>query len=455
MNNRPRTPSRKAGKKKTGNTALIITLVIAIAIVAAAVFFAGNLIRGIITGPSTDTGGSFYTGTDTGDDTGDDTDSDPLSRKSGVFNFLVLGKDKVGYNTDVIMLVNFDAENGAASILQIPRDTYMRLNGVGHKMNSNLARIRTQKVSEGATKNADKVALEEYCNILQNSLNVKIDFYIMIDLTCFRNIVDHIGGVTVTLPNALNYEDPYQGLSIHLPAGTHTLTGEQAEGFIRFRAGYAMADIGRIDAQKIFMSAFIRQIKENLTVSSAINIASELMKSVTTDLKLEDVGYFVTKVFDLDFSKVNMMTMNGTAYKNGMYYIMCRDTMYQMVNTYFNVYQNEIPEEYFDVDKIFTNPTENQINELYLMDSPPLETFVKTMENINNDGIYIPMVPTKPVVQPEDTEAVTDVIAPVEPDDTDASDIDAPETDGVDTSDVSDFTPEEPDDTELDDQLFD
>ena len=444
MNNKPRKPSRKAQGKSKGRAALIITLIIAVAVVAGAIFGVGYLVKRMIEGPVTDTGDSYYTGT--GEVTGDDTTSDggdaPLERKDGVFNFLVLGQDKVGYNTDVLMIVNFDTSNGAASILQIPRDTYMRLNGVGHKINSNLARIRNQKVSEGVNKNVDKIALDEYCNLLQNSLNIKIDYYFMIDLVCFRNIVDHIGGVTVTLPNALEYDDPDQNLSIHLPAGTHTLNGVQAEGFIRFRSGYAMADIGRIDAQKIFMSALIRQIKENLTISTAVNIANELIKNVTTDIKLEDIPFFVSKVFDLDFSKVNMMTAHGTAYKNGMYYIMCRDTVYQMADKYFNVYETAIPEEYFDIDKVFTKPSDDQINSLYIVESPPLESFVKTMADINDKGIHIPMVPSKPsVIEPSD-----DTTAVVNPD----PEPDTDNTDETDAADVTDAEITEPADTDND-----
>ena len=46
-------------------------------------------------------------------------------RKNDTYNIMVVGKDRVGSNTDVIMIVNFNAKTQEINILQIPRDTYV------------------------------------------------------------------------------------------------------------------------------------------------------------------------------------------------------------------------------------------------------------------------------------------------------------------------------------------
>ena len=86
--------------------------------------------------------------------------------------------------------------------------------------------------------------------ILARSFGTPIDFYAQLNLDGFVNIVNAIGGVDVYIQEDMDYEDPLQNppLKIHLKKGMQHLDGKKAEQFIRFRYGYAAADIARIDA---------------------------------------------------------------------------------------------------------------------------------------------------------------------------------------------------------------
>ena len=132
---------------------------------------------------------------------------------------------------------------------QIPRDTYAEFNGTYGKINTAYKSFRAAAVR---AKSADptKAALESFADMFSKSFNIPIDFYVLINLKGFKAVVDRIGGVDMYVPYDMHYEDPEQDLYIHINKGQQTLMGDDAEGFVRYRSGYIMADIARGDAQK-------------------------------------------------------------------------------------------------------------------------------------------------------------------------------------------------------------
>jgi LCP family protein required for cell wall assembly len=180
----------------------------------------------------------------------------------GEYNVLVLGHDKEAKLTDVVMLVNVNNNDGKLTVMQIPRDTYFGGKGAPSasvdKVNEIFVTYYRGYLNDGESeKNAYKAALEDTKKLLSDALAVNIDFAAIMDLSGFKNIVDAIGGVTLDVPAPLQYYDEVQDLRIDIPAGRQTLDGDMAEGFVRFREGYVQADLGRINAQKLFMNAFL------------------------------------------------------------------------------------------------------------------------------------------------------------------------------------------------------
>ncbi|MBO5305810.1 MAG: LCP family protein [Clostridia bacterium] len=164
--------------------------------------------------------------------------------KGGVCNLLFLGRDDAAGLCDVLMLVSFDLDFGRLHIVQIPRDTYFSYTA-DHYKKINAA----PRVLGGADKLADELAA---------ALGVGIDGYVEFDLDFVQAAVDAVGGVEIDVPCDMDYDDPAQNLSIHLKKGTQRLTGKEAVGFVRFRSGYARADLGRMDAQKLFLASFAK-----------------------------------------------------------------------------------------------------------------------------------------------------------------------------------------------------
>lgn len=385
-------------------TLLIILGVLVLLLGAAAAYVAISAYKK----PSVDSGG-FYTGRgdretgagaresdrtpQTSDETGSDDPGTQVRRKDNYYTFLVLGKDQVAMNTDVIMLVSYDVASQKVSIAQIPRDTYIRYNGRAHKINAMLYQYYARAQSNGS-KDPMKTALSDFADSLSQSFNTVIDYYIMLDCKGLRSIVDRLGGVEITLPAQLDYDDPAQGLYIHLKKGYQVLTGEQAEQFVRFRHSYLTADIGRLDAQKLFISALIRQFKNNINLSTVTGIASDVYTYVTTDVALSDAIYFGKNALSLDMENISMMTMQGSAIQDShgiWYYVLNRETDHSIINTYFNVYNVEIPAELFDIDLVFTDGSDDKVREIYEASQEKFRDFIRSAEDIDENGVKIPM----------------------------------------------------------------
>ena len=83
--------------------------------------------------------------------------------------------------------------------------------------------------------------------------------YAMVNFDVFARVVDLFGGVDFDVPVDMDYEDPYQDLYIHLKAGEQHLNGEEALQVMRFRSGYAMADLERVNVQRNFVQAAMDQ----------------------------------------------------------------------------------------------------------------------------------------------------------------------------------------------------
>ncbi len=304
--------------------------------------------------------GNSANGTDDGNEIyheGDDTPNSlphtdnattSVTRKDEFYNFLVLAKDKGGGNTDTIMILSFDVDNKAISLLQIPRDTCVNYNKGIRKINSVYS--VGYRNAKGNTEEKTEKGVEALATCLVQNFGIVIDRYVIMDLKGFRAIVDTIGGVDVYVQKDMKYQDEYQDLDINLKAGWNHLNGDKAEDFVRFRKGYVNADLGRMDAQKIFMSAFLKKLFSVSTVKKIPELIGHIMEYVDTDVTLQEATYFGTRLLDLDMSAITMHSLQGTSgshtyYNGASYFSSYKNANIDLVNRYFNVFNKDLGPE--------------------------------------------------------------------------------------------------------------
>lgn len=311
-------------------------------------------------------------------------------RREGVYNFLIAGHDRVAVNTDVLIVASFDTKNNALNLVQIPRDTYADYTTSSYrKINGALS------VYLNETRYDYGKSMEMLMDFLMKNLNIKLDYYALIDLDILQEMVDAIGGVYLTVPADMDFVDPTpdSGFEIHLKAGPQLLNGEQAEQFVRFRYGYVQADIGRNDAQKIFMAAFLKQYKQNLNLSTLTKTVESMIKHVTTNLSVADCVFFAKEALELDMSKVVMVNMPGSDVreKDGLqqwYFVLSRAGALDAVNRFLNVYTADITDSIFDRSYSFSKESNAEFSAIYQTEIKIANEY--NAEDVNQDGIYIP-----------------------------------------------------------------
>lgn len=341
-----------------------------------------------------------------------------IVRDNERINVLILGKDRWAFNTDVMIIASYNVTDGQISMMQIPRDTYIDVGRGNRKANSLLASFYNEALRN---KVADPMAfaIKGMEETFEKVFCITIDYYALMDLNGFVNIVDAMGGVEVDVPFDMKYNDPIQGLKINLKKGLQTLNGDEAEQFIRFRSDYVEGDIGRVDAQKIFIGACISKLKSSFNVSTIAKIAEEVIEFVETDFPLQDLIYYAKKALSVDLGNMVMLTLPGVQGRQydtsgTWYYFTFRDGTISAVNKYFNSYNFDVTAEMFDRDGALYDNDGSYMHSVFL--TPHKEEESYTVEGAEDIYIYKYNYSSKPTTkattakaeETADTTAVSD-----------------------------------------------
>jgi len=328
-------------------------------------------------------------------DTENPTEKDPPVNeyvvKEDVYNILVIGHDDTALLADVVMIVNCDVKNNKISIMQIPRDTLITI-GVSTNKNNEAFSYYYMKAKRAGNDDPYGEAGIQYEQLLEKSLCINIHNRVIMNLAGFQAIVDAMGGVSVNVPYDMEYKDPEQDLYISIPKGWQHLDGYNAMGFVRYREGYVQADLGRVNAQKIFLTAMVNQAKaviKNFDVTAMGNMAQAVWNNLTTDLSVSDILYYAKFIMNVDLEAISMMTLPGDLSSDG-YFVMNRADTLNAVNEYFNIYEKDISNSIFDPRYTFCYTGLQYLCDLYFAESATYFGDVVNADDVNNGSIHIP-----------------------------------------------------------------
>lgn len=221
---------------------------------------------------------------------------DQPTRKEECYTFLLVGMDDGNGNTDTMMVVTYDVKNQHVGVVSVPRDTLVDVPRTIKKINAAYA-------SGG---------IDELKREVSDLLGFPVDHHIIVNLKGFRVLVDKLGGVDFNVPVNMNYDDPVQNLHIHLNKGMQHLDGAKALQLVRFRSGYANADIGRIETQQKFLTALAKKLLSWDSVTKVNEFVDIFAQYVKTDLSVGNLAYFGIAALDMDLETgISMGTLPG------------------------------------------------------------------------------------------------------------------------------------------------
>ena len=311
-------------------------------------------------------------------------DEDPLAADAAVgaqealtqkdrWTVLVMGKDAAAGLTDVMMLASMDTKTGELHLLQIPRDTYADYTSRSYK------KINGAYAALGG---------EELGAFLEEHMGVTVDRYVCVDLSVLGEVVDMVGGVRMNVPADMDYDDPAQGLHIHLKAGEQILDGEAAQMFVRYRSGYALADVGRMDAQKLFLSALAKQTKEGLTLKQTLALVYRCFGKIKTDMSLSDCLALAKQLRSVELENMHMATLPGASARTGgnsgaWYFILNKQATALLLSERLDA------TEEFDPNGVFTDRGKQAFDSIYRSSAHQFHTQDYTAERVLEGDVSI------------------------------------------------------------------
>ncbi len=246
---------------------------------------------------------------------------------------------------DTIMLCSYDPKTQKASILSIPRDTYVGKNkakaSASYKIN---AMYRNGENVPGMIKSIEDIT------------GIDIDNYIIVDTDALVELVDTIGGVEFDVPIDMKYDDVTQDLHIDLKAGYQKLNGKQAEWLVRFRhnnngtsypLSYGDNDIGRMRTQREFIKATLEQTLKPENIFNINKIAQIAFKNITTNVNFDTIKDYIPYAVNFKIENLKTGTLPGESeLTNGVWiYTINKKQAEEMIEDLFADEPQEIEEE--------------------------------------------------------------------------------------------------------------
>ena len=217
-----------------------------------------------------------------------------------VVNILAIGVDGSETRSDTILLVSMNMERKSVSLMSIPRDTRVKYNGSWDKITHLFSYDTTGQLT---------------LDVVKDITGVDIHYVGIINFDGFSNAIDELGGVDVEVPDlgkgGMYYNDPVQDLYIALPAGYRHLNGQEAQGFVRFRSGYANADLGRIETQRYFLQELVKQKLKLKYIAKVPAVLEVLEGDFRTNYGCADIVSQMIKMLGMKSENIKSYSLPG------------------------------------------------------------------------------------------------------------------------------------------------
>lgn len=268
----------------------------------------------------------------------------------GYYNILLLGgdsgPDRDGLRPDSTSVLSVNANTGQIINIGIPRDLqnvpfragspmaakYPKGYGVSGcdvdvcQFNSiyTEALLKSPQLYPDAAANHSNAGIEATRDAVAGITGLTIQYMVLLDMQGFSDLVDALGGVTVTVtaPIPISGDPDHIGAGGWIQPGTQKLNGYNALWYARARYGIAGGDYARMQRQRGLEQAILQQFTPAAVLTKFQSLASVVADSVKTDIPQSMLNFFVdlaSKAKQLAVKNVELVPDNNVDTQNPDY----------------------------------------------------------------------------------------------------------------------------------------
>ncbi|MGY4977235.1 LCP family protein [Streptomyces sp. 900105755] len=245
--------------------------------------------------------------------------------KDKAINLLIIGTDKrtgsgnEGYgdagsvgHADTTILLHISKDRSNATALSIPRDLIVDVPDCQTQQSDGSEKViaGTENVRFNTSLGQDGRTASCTVRTVTELTGIQADNFMVADFNAVKTLTDAVGGVEVCLAKDIDDSDSHLKLS----KGTHNISGETALAFVRTRHSVGFGgDLSRIQLQQQFLSALMRKLSSNSTLTSPtklLKLAEVGTKALTVDSQLDSIGKL--KDLGLELGKLNPKNLTFT-----------------------------------------------------------------------------------------------------------------------------------------------
>jgi LCP family protein required for cell wall assembly len=227
----------------------------------------------------------------------------------GRYNVLLVGGDsgagRWGLRTDSMTIASIDASTGKTVLVGLPRNMTnfpFAKGSVMHKAwphgfncgypNCELNGVNTWVGDHAALFRGDKnPGMTATISAVEGITGLKINYWSMVNLQGFRDLVDAVGGVKLNVRQPIPVGGLGADVTRYIQPGVRTLSGLDTLWFARSRD--SSDDYSRMARQKCVMNAMLHQISPRTALTNFEKIAKASSAMISTDIPASEVDRFL------------------------------------------------------------------------------------------------------------------------------------------------------------------
>ncbi|QZY30004.1 LCP family protein [Nocardioides coralli] len=250
-------------------------------------------------------------------------DGEAVAAADGRYNVALFGGDagagRFGLRPDSITVASIDAESGRTVLISLPRN----LARFPFREGSVMARefpdgfdcegCYLNGVSTWATdrpelfRGSETPGIDATLMAVEGITDLDINYWAMVDLRGFRQLVDAVGGVTLTVRDRIPVGLPHESYFRYIEPGRQQLDGLETLWFARAR--YGSDDYSRMARQKCVMNAMLHQVSPQVALRNFERIARAGSQMVSTSIPTSEVGRFLDLALKAKSQRVSTVSL--------------------------------------------------------------------------------------------------------------------------------------------------